>query len=216
MPPIPRDQLTAQLRWRYATKQFDATRKIDPKDWATLEEALVLTPSSFGLQPWKFIVITHQPMKEKLTAFSWGQRQVADCSHHVVFAIRKNVGEKEIHRFIQRMVDVRGVPHESLAPYRDLMLSKLVEGPNRNTINEWAIRQCYIALGNFMTCAALMGIDACPMEGIDPTKYDEALGLEKSGLATCLACAVGYRHADDKHAHLAKVRHPHSEVILRV
>ncbi len=216
MNPIHRDQLIGQLHWRYATKKFDPSRKIDPKDWEALEEALILTPSSFGLQPWKFIVITNPVVKEKLTSFSWGQKQVADCSHHVVFAIRKNVGEVEIHGLIKRMVEVRGVSHESLTPYRDLMLGALVKGPTREIINEWAIRQVYIALGNFMTCAALMGIDACPMEGIEPAKYDEVLGLEKLGLATCLACAAGYRHTDDKYAQLAKIRHSVEEVLLRV
>lgn len=213
---IHREQLVNQLHWRYATKRFDPQRKISAEDWAVLEEALVLTPSSFGLQPWKFIVITDQAVKEKLVPVSWGQRQPADCSHLVVFTIKKNLGEAEIDTFLKRIAEVRKVSVESLGGYRDIMVGSVVKGMDAATRNGWAERQVYIAVGNFLTSAALLGIDACPMEGIVPAQYDEILGLDKLGLGTICAAAAGYRAAGDTSAMLPKVRFPKEQVILHI
>ena len=204
--PISTDALLASLRWRYATKQFDSTRKIPQAHWDALEEALVLSPSSFGLQPWKFLVITDQATKESLVPVSWGQRQVADCSHLVVFTYKMEITLENIDAFLQRIVQVRGVTLESLAAYRQLMVDKILDGPLRDRVQDWNMRQAYIALGNFMTSAALLGIDTCPIEGLEPAKYDEILGLSARGLATAAACPAGYRAADDKYATLPKVR----------
>ena len=213
---IHREQLVNQLRWRYATKRFDPQRKISAEDWAALEEALVLTPSSFGLQPWKFIVITDPAVKERLAPVSWGQRQPADCSHFVVFAVRTDLGEAEIDAFLKRIAEVRKVPVESLGQYRDMMVGSLVKGMDNAARNGWAERQVYIAVGNFLTSAALLGIDACPMEGIEPKKYNEILGLDKLGLSAIVAAAAGYRAAGDKSATLPKVRFPKEQVIVHI
>ena len=213
---IPRDQLVNQLRWRYATKQFDPQRKISAEDWSALEEALVLSPSSFGLQPWKFIVVTDQTVKEKLVAASWGQRQPADCSHVVVFTIKKDLGEREIDVFLKRIADVRNVSLESLKANRDMMVGSLVKGMDHDARIAWAECQVYIALGNFLTSAALLAIDACPMEGFEPAKYDVILGLDKLGLSTVVAATAGYRTAGDKYATLKKVRFPKDQVILHI
>jgi nitroreductase len=209
-------QVLQQLKWRYATKRFDAGRKIAPRVWEALEEVLVLTPSSYGVQPWKFIVITDQALREELVPCSWGQRQVADCSHYVVFAIRKNIDAAHIDRYVKRMAEVRGGSPEDLATVRQMILGNVIEGPRGKIVNEWAARQAYIALGNFMTSAALLGIDTCPMEGFEPAKYDEALGLGKPNLASVVACCAGYRHAGDKYAGLPKVRFPKEEVIIHI
>lgn len=214
--PISRDHLLRQLEWRYATKQFDPLRKISSEDWAALEDALVLTPSSYGAQPWKFFVITDQATKERLVPFSWGQRQAADCSHHVVFAIYKDFGKEQIDAYMRRIVEVRGGTPESHLPFRRMLMSDIVEGSRAQWVNEWAARQVYIALGNFMTSAALLGIDTCPMEGLQPDKYDEVLGLEKLGLSTVVACPAGYRLAADKYAALPKVRFLKEDVIVRI
>ncbi|MCX6967623.1 MAG: NAD(P)H-dependent oxidoreductase [Verrucomicrobia bacterium] len=204
--PISTDSLVRSLCWRYAVKKFDPTRKIPQATWSALEEALMLTPSSFGLQPWKFIVITDQATKEALVPVSWNQRQVADCSHLVVFAYKKEMDLDHIDTFLQRIVEVRGVTPESLAGYRSLLVDKIIKGPLQDQIQEWNLRQSYIAFGNFMTSAALLGIDTCPMEGLEPAKYDEILGLTDRGLATAAACPTGYRATDDPYASLAKVR----------
>jgi len=216
MKPVSSETLTRQLNWRYATKKFDPTKKISDADWLALEHTLVLTPSSFGLQPWKFIVITNQEVKEKLVPLSWGQRQVADASHTVVLAIRQKLDEQEIVRHVNRTAEVRGVEHSALEKYKKSMVNVLLHPTHHATIDEWATRQVYIALGSFMTAAAVIGVDTCPMEGIQPKKYDEVLGLTGTGYATVLACPAGYRAADDKYAVTPKVRFKHEDVVIRI
>lgn len=206
-------ELLEHLNWRYATKSFDSTQTIPPATWAALEDSLVLTPSSYGIQPWKFLVITNQDLLDQLRPFSWNQSQVSDCSHYVVFAIKKNLTVDDVDRFVARTAEVRNITVESLSGYRNMMVSDVVYGARSFSVNEWASRQTYIALGNFMTSAAVLGVDTCPMEGIDPIKYDKLLGLSEKGFATVVACAAGYRSADDKYASLTKVRFPKSEVV---
>ncbi|MDX2080633.1 MAG: NAD(P)H-dependent oxidoreductase [Terrimicrobiaceae bacterium] len=216
MKTIDTDQLLGALNWRYATKQFDPARKIPADTWAALEEALVLSPSSYGLQPWKFFVVTDSAVRAALREHSWNQSQVTDCSHHVVFAIRRVVDAAFADKFIARIAAVRGVTAESLDFYRKMIFSDVIEGPRSKIVAEWATRQAYIALGNFMTSAAVIGVDTCPMEGIDPTKYDEILGLPEKGFQTVVACAAGYRADGDKYAALPKVRFEKSELIEHV
>lgn len=208
--------LLTQLNWRYATKKFDPTKKIPANVWAALEEALILTPSSFGLQPWKFIVITDPAVRQKLVPISWNQTQPVDCSHHVVFAVRKAVGETEVDHFIDSMVAARGVAKETLKGYRDMMAGFAGKAAKEGWVREWGIRQLYIALGNFMTSAAVLGVDTCPMEGISPTDYDKILGLEGTEFETVVACAAGYRAADDKYAMAPKVRFPAGDLIRHI
>ena len=214
--PISNETLLTQLRWRYATKQFDPTRNISAADWQTLEESLVLTPSSFGLQPWRFVVVTNQAMREKLVPASWGQRQIADASHLVVFAIKKAIGAREADHYLGRMAEVRGVSTESLNSFRDVLVGFLGQPADKFNPDQWSARQTYIALGNFMTSAALLGIDTCPMEGIEPARYDEILGLAAQGYGTVVVAAAGYRTATDKYATLPKVRFTAEEVITHV
>jgi nitroreductase len=214
--PVTNETLLAQLQWRYATKKFDPSRKIPAEDWRTLEDVLVLTPSSYGLQPWKFIVITDQATKAKLVPVSWGQQQVADCSHLVVFAIKKELSAGDVDRHIDQIAKVRGVPANSLASFRQMMVGDVVEGKRSKVVAEWAARQAYIALGSFMTSAALLGIDTCPMEGFEPPKYNEILGFPARGLHTAVVAVAGYRAADDKYATLAKVRFPAKEIIEHI
>ena len=214
MSPIPSDSLLQQLAWRYATKKFDPSKKVSAADWAVLEKALVLTASSYGLQPWKFIVVTDPALKAKLRPASWNQSQVEDCSHLVVFTAKLDITEGDVDRFITRIAEVRGATVESLAGHTGFMVGDLVKGPRHANAHEWAARQTYIAMGNLLTSAALLGIDTCPFEGIEPAKYDEILGLKGSGYATVAACPVGYRAADDKYASAPKVRFEAKDVIV--
>lgn len=216
MQPISRELLLHQLQWRYATKRFDPARKISPEDWAVLAEALVLTPSSFGLQPWKFWVVTNPEVKAQLLPLSWKQVQIVEGSHVVVLAAKKDLSADDVDRYLARISEVRNVPIENLAGFRKMMIGALVPPPPGFDINEWAAKQVYIALGNFMTAAAVMGIDTCPMEGIEPAKYDALLGIAEKGYATVVACVAGYRAADDKYATTPKVRFATSDVIVEV
>ncbi|MCB1230338.1 MAG: NAD(P)H-dependent oxidoreductase [Verrucomicrobiae bacterium] len=213
MPVISGNEIIDRLKWRYATKQFDPEKPIGEADWSTLEEALILTPSSYGLQPWKFFVITNQDLKESLVASAYNQRQVADCSHLVVMAVRTKMTEDDIDRLIDFTAEVRGIDREKLASYRHVMVGDIVHGPRSHDATGWAKLQAYIALGNFMTVAAMMGIDTCPMEGFMPPAFDEALDLEEKGYTTAVLCPAGYRKADDRYATLAKVRYPREEMI---
>jgi nitroreductase len=208
------DKLIEALEWRYATKKFDATKKIDEKTWANLEKALILTPSSYGLQPWKFIIVQNQEIKDQLKAVSWNQSQVSDCSHHVVFAIKEKMDEAHITHFIEQTAKVRGIEASTMDGYKKMMIGDLVQGPRSKVISEWAARQAYIALGNFMTAAAIVGIDTCPLEGIDPVKYDEILDLTGTGWKVVCACPAGFRASDDKYSDTKKVRFDSSEVIV--
>ena len=199
-------QLLNALEWRYATKVFDPAKKIPADIWHALEQALVLTPTSYGMQPYQFLVVQDAAKRAALLPHSWNQKQVVDCSHFVVFTARTEMTEADVAKLIQRTSEVRGIPLEKLNFNRDMILSDVVKGPRGQTAHEWAARQCYIALGNLMTSAAVLGVDACPMEGINPLEYDHVLGLNGSGFKTVVACALGYRAAADKYASLPKVR----------
>lgn len=215
MTPADPSTLLAALHWRYATKKFDPQRKIPPATWQALEETLVLAPSSIGLQPWRFFVITDAELRRKLLPASHHQSQVVDCSHFVIFAVRRNLGADHVARHIDRMAEVRGVPAESLARFAEMARRNLDEARAEGRLDVWQTHQVYIALGSFMTAAALLGVDTCPMEGFEPPEVDEILGLAGSGHTSVVACAAGYRAADDKYATTKKVRFPADEVIVR-
>ena len=212
---ITTDQLLAALRWRYATKQFDATRKIPAETWDALEQSLVLTPSSFGLQPWKFLVVDNPAVRAKLQADSWNQPQVTDASHFVVLTARTDLHSSDVDAWISRMSEVQGTPAEAFAQLKG-MIAGFAEKMSDEERHFWNVRQIYIALGQLMASAALLGIDACPMEGISAAGYDRILGLEGSGHATVVACALGYRAESDKYATIPKARFDRAKVIQHV
>lgn len=209
------DQLLAALRWRYAAKQFDPARKIPADVWDALEESLVLTPSSFGLQPWKFIVVRDPAMRMRLQQESWNQPQVTESSHFVVLASRTDLTKTDIDSWVARMAEAQNKHADDLAPLKG-MIAGFAETMSCEARHAWNTRQVYIALGQLMTSAAMLGIDTCPMEGISTAGYDRILGLEGSGYATAVACALGYRSADDKYAAMPKARFERSTVIRHI
>lgn len=210
------ETLIETLSWRYATKKFNASKKIDAATWKALEESLALTPSSYGLQPWKFLVVQDPGLRAQLREQSLGQGQVTDASHFVVFTHRTDVTEADVDRYLARIAEVRGVTRESLAGFRKMMVDNLVNRGQRSDIPEWTARQTYIALGQLMTTAAALGVDATPMEGLDAKAYDRILGLEGTGYATTMACALGYRAEDDGYAKLPKVRFATDELVVNL
>jgi nitroreductase len=207
------EQLLTALNWRYATKVFDAAQKIPADTWKTLEQSLVLTPTSYGLQPYQFLIVVDPKIRAELLPHSWGQKQVVDASHFIVFTARTEMTEADVDKLIQRTTDLRKLAANALEHYRGMMLGDVVNGPRGKAAHEWATRQTYIALGNLMTCAAVLGVDACPMEGLVPAEYDKVLNLNGSGYATVVACALGYRAASDKFASLAKVRYETRDLV---
>lgn len=215
MTPISPATLVEALHWRYATQKFDPVKKIPDATWQALEEALVLTPSSIGLQPWKFFVVTDGALKERLKPAAWNQSQVADCSHFLVFTVRKDLGAAHVDRHVERMVEVRGVARETLTKFEQMAVRNLEKARAEGRLDTWQTHQVYIALGSFMTASALLGVDTCPMEGFQPALFDEILGIAGSEYASVVACAAGYRAADDKYAVTRKVRFKHDDVIVR-
>jgi nitroreductase len=215
MHPVAPELLLQQLRWRYATKKFDHTRTIPDDTWARLEHAVVLAPSSYGLQPWKFLVVTNRDIRKQLHAASWNQAQVLDASHLVVFAARNPPGAEDVERHVARTAAVRGTQPESLEGYKKMMLGSLAQKSPAEA-HAWAARQCYLALGIFLSAAALLGIDTCPMEGFQNERYDEILGLKDRGLGAVVIATAGYRSSDDANAKLPKSRFDVNEVIERI
>jgi nitroreductase len=215
MHPISPETVLGQLRWRYATKKFDPARKVPADVWSKLEQAAVLAPSSYGLQPWKFIVVTNPEVRKKLHPASYNQSQILDASHLVVFAAKNPPAPADVEAHIAQTARVRGLTPEALDGIKKMMLGSL----SRMTESDafvWASRQCYIALGVFLSTAALLGVDACPMEGFSNAQYDEILGLKAKGLSSVVIAAVGYRAADDPVAALAKSRFEVSDVVVHV
>ena len=210
---IQAQEILEKLQWRYAVKKFDPTRKVSETDWSILEESLRLAPSSYGLQPWKFIIVQDPQIRALLTPLSWNQTQVKDCSHYVVFATRSQIEESDIEKWVQKIAQVRGVDLASLESYKNVMLQDLVNGHRASIAQWWAQRQSYIAMGMLMETAALLNIDTCPMEGLDPPAYDKVLKLEGTGYATVAAVAVGYRSPEDKYQQLKKVRFDRDDVL---
>jgi nitroreductase len=208
------ERLLTALNWRYAVKKFDSARHIDAATWNSLEEALLLTASGIGLQPWKFVVVDDPAVRARLREASYNQPQIVEADRLVVFAARVGYSAADADRFIARVAEVRGIPLESLEGLRNAALSVANRPePDRDA---WAARQPYIALGNFLTSAALLGVDACPMEGFEPPKYNEILGLRDQGYTAMAVAAAGYRSPEDRFGGLAKVRFPREDVITHV
>ena len=203
---------TENLMWRYATKKFDKSKKVSDEDLHELLESLRLSASSFGLQPWKFIVIANPELRAELYKHS-GQSQVTDASHLIVLCARTDIDETFIKRYIKNVADTRKVSIESLKGYEQMMLDFMKEH-SKETWLAWIKNQVYLSLGFLLSTAAQKRIDACPMEGFDSEKFDEILGLKEKNLTSVVLCPVGYRSVDDKHAKHAKVRFKKEEIFI--
>ncbi|MBC7741130.1 MAG: NAD(P)H-dependent oxidoreductase [Bdellovibrionaceae bacterium] len=213
MSKVANEVIHRQLNWRYACKKFDPTKKINEADLNILLESMRLSASSYGLQPWKFIVIQNPEIRKKLLPLSWNQSPVVEASHLVVLTYKEKMDEPFIDRHMQQTAKVREVEVASLARLKTSIMGDLVNGARSEVINWWAQRQTYLAMGSFLITAALMEIDSLPMEGLDPIGYDEVLKLEGTGFKTLAAIAFGYRAADDKYQHIKKVRFDLADVV---
>jgi nitroreductase len=209
------DAVLAALHWRYATKKFDPSRKLSAEEWDKLEQALILSPSSYGLQPYRFIVVTDPVLRQTLRSHAHGQPQITDSSHLVVFAARTDITAEDIDLYMARIAEVRGVEPAHLAKFRDIMAGDLVTGPRHAVVDQWSARQAYIALGNLIAVAAITSIDVCPMEGFSPQGFNEVLNLGAQGLSAVVLAAVGHRAPDDGAANVPKVRKTQEVIVAR-
>lgn len=201
--------------WRYATKKFDASKKIAPEDLNILKEAIRLSSSSYGLQPYKVLIIENMELREKLKAAAWGQSQITDASQVIVFANQINIGNKEIDAYVRNISETRGIPTENLSGYGDFMKSKITSMA-QDLKSIWTSKQTYLALGNLLNAAAELQIDVTPMEGFDTTAFNEILGLTEKGLNASVIATIGYRHKDDETQHHKKVRKSHEELFINL
>lgn len=199
--------------WRYATKKFDATKKISTEDLNILKEAIRLSSSSYGLQPYKIIIVENPELRAQLLGAAYGQSQVVDASHLIVFANETNINDQTIEKYITRIGDTRNIPVESLTGFGNYMKGA-INHLTEDAKNIWASKQTYLALGNLLNAAAELKIDVTPMEGFVPAQVNEILGLNALGLNASLMATVGYRHTEDATQHLKKVRKSNEELFI--
>jgi|SRR3989344_524318 len=204
-------EILKALNWRYATKSFDQTKKVSENDLNEILEAIRLAPSSFGLQPWKFIVVENPELRKKIREVAFNQPKVTEASHLIVLCSKTDVSEEYIKEYVRDIAKTRNISIDSLKGFEDMMIN-FRKSHNNESIKDWAKKQTYIALGILLQTAALKGIDAGPMEGFSPEGVDEILSLHKEGFTTAVLCALGYRSNEDKSASYAKVRHSKEKV----
>src|SRR5688572_26925958 len=157
--------------WRYATKKFDTTKKVSEEDFNVLKEAMRLSSSSFGLQPYKIIIVEDPELRAQLQPAAWGQTQLVEASHVIVFANILNFGDAGIDDYINEVAQTRSLPAEAVTGYADFMKSKISSLPE-DVKNIWTAKQTYLALGNLLNAAAELKIDVTPMEGFEPAKVN--------------------------------------------
>lgn len=203
------------LQWRYATKKFDASKQLSPKQIDVLKQCFNLTATSYGLQPLQLVVIKHKELQEQLLPHSFQQQQIVTASHLLVICIEKNIDAEFINRYFELTKNIRNTPEEILQPFREFLLKDFGAKPQQE-LEQWAINQAYLALGNLLTVCAEEKIDACPMEGFDAEKYDEILKLKEKNLKSVLILPVGYRAEDDIFADFEKVRRPLKETVIEI
>lgn len=199
--------------WRYATKKFDATKKITTEDLNTLKEAIRLSSSSYGLQPYKVIIVENPELRANLQPAAWGQSQIVEASHLIIFANETKLDEEAIDDYIKNISQTRNTPIEALTGYGDFMKSKITSLTDEER-NIWTAKQTYLALGNLLNVAAELKIDATPMEGFVPAQVNEILGLDKLGLNATLIATLGYRHDEDATQHYKKVRKSNEDLFI--
>ena len=206
--------LLEALNWRYAVKKF-STKKIPQEKIDMIMESLRLTPSSFGLQTWRFILVEDKEIRERLVSVSWEQRQIAEASHLLVLARVDGVSEADVDKWTDFLAKEQNMPVDKKDAYANMIKGYLTNTP-QEIITSWLEKQLYIVLGNLMTTCALVRIDSCPMEGFNEKAYDDILGLDKLGLMSVLACPIGYRAEDDPYQHLVKARYPLEDLVISI
>ncbi|MFO7744649.1 MAG: NAD(P)H-dependent oxidoreductase [Psychroflexus sp.] len=203
------------LHWRYATKKFDSEKEVSEEDLETLLEAIRLSASSYGLQPYEVFVIKDPEVRAKLKPAAFGQPQITDASYLLVFAYNTNVDEKYLDQFVKNNSETRNQPVEDFNGLKEMIQnSVLTFSDDKKEV--WASRQVYIALGNLLSAAAELKIDVCPMEGFNPDEFDKLLDLHSKNLKSVTLATIGYRHEDDQLKDAKKVRKSKEELFTRI
>lgn len=200
-------KLKEGLKWRYATKKFDPSKKVSDSDLNQLKEAIQLSASSYGLQPYTVLIVKNEATRESLKPVSWGQTQITDASHLMVFCNHLNVSPADVQSYLDLKADIQSIDSAALSGYGDFMNQKISE-MSSVAMENWTSKQAYIGLGNLLAACGELQIDACPMEGLEKEAYDEILGLKEKGMTTAFSVPIGYRSEEDASQHARKVRRP--------
>lgn len=203
------------LTWRYATKKFDTTKKLTDETLNQILEAGRLSPSSFGLQPWKFILVENTELRAKLREAGYSQTQITDASNLLVLAYKNDMSESYVDSYMKSTAETQNVSVDTLSGFKEFIMGAVTAKPDALSIKNWNARQIYIPLGIMLETAALLEVDTCPMEGFDNSKFDELLGLNEIGYSSAVMIALGYRDENDETSKRAKSRFKMEEVIIR-
>ena len=207
--------LIEQLQWRYATKKFDSKKILEASKIDIIKHAFNLTATSYGLQPIKLVIFSNKNLQQELVEHTMNQMQLAQASHVLVFCIEKSIDKNYITEYFNRIKDIRNTSDAVLNPFKEFLIEDF-ERKSQTHIENWAAKQAYLAMGNILTVCAVEGIDACPMEGFSPVKYDEILKLSERGLKSVLVMPIGYRAEDDMFAEFKKVRKNINQSIIEM
>ncbi|MGY0426349.1 MAG: NAD(P)H-dependent oxidoreductase [Polaribacter sp.] len=203
------------LQWRYAVKKFDDQKLLSNTQITTLKEAFNLTATSYGLQPLKLVILQNKNMQKELVAHSWNQLQVFEASHVLVICVPKTYSAIEVQNYFKLVQEIRNTPEPIIRPFKEF-LTEEIQNKTPKELFQWNKNQAYLALGNLLTVCAIEKIDACPMEGFVPEKYDEILKLETQNLQSVLVLPVGFRAEDDYMKDLEKVRKNITETVIEI
>ncbi|MFD1613574.1 NAD(P)H-dependent oxidoreductase [Gelatiniphilus marinus] len=198
-------QLIENLKWRYATKKFDASKKVAQHHIDYIKEAVQLSASSYGLQPYKVLEIKSPEIREQLKPLSWNQTQITEASHLFVFCNTVEVTDKDVDDLMQLKAKTNNIPIENISGYGNFVKGKIKE-KSAIEMFYWTAKQTYIALSNAITACATLQIDCTPMEGFDANAINEKLKLKAKGLNATVLLAVGYRHSEDTAQNQKKTR----------
>jgi nitroreductase/dihydropteridine reductase len=207
--------LVKAFEWRYATKKYDTSRKVSAEQLEDLMETVRLAPSSFGLQPYKFLLIQDEAILERISRAAHGQPQITTGSHVMVLALETNIDEKTVASYIDKAAIARDTDRKNLEP-REQFVNSMMDKLSYQERITWAGKQAFLAVGVFVSAAAEAGVDASPMEGFDAAQVDEILGLKARNLTSALLYVIGYRAAEDEFADIPKIRKRREEIFETV
>ncbi|MAB48076.1 MAG: NAD(P)H-dependent oxidoreductase [Flavobacteriaceae bacterium] len=207
------NKIIENLKWRYATKKFDTSKTISNEDFETLKKAMQLTASSYGLQPYKILNIEDKEIREKLRAASWNQSQIEDASHMIVLANMTDFGDELVDDYFENVIDTRNVTKEDVTDYANTIKSTIGQLSQEQKA-VWTAKQAYIVVGNLLSAAAQLKIDACPMEGFQSEEYNKILDLNSKNLNAAVVVTLGYRSEEDDTQHYEKVRKPENQLFI--
>jgi nitroreductase/dihydropteridine reductase len=207
--------LVKAFEWRYATKKYDTTKKVDDAVFADLAETVRLAPSSFGLQPYKFLLVEDEAKLEEISRSAHGQPQITTGAHVMVLAVETNIDEKTVASYIDKAAIARQTERKNLEA-REQFVNMMINELDYAQRIDWAEKQAFLAIGVFVAAAAAAGVDASPMEGFDNAAINDILGLKERNLTSALLFVIGYRSEEDEFATIPKVRKPKEEIFQTI